>query len=120
MSSCAPRSFLEGGNLLADRRLPRSKLPRATAEKLPLSTTRTNILMPSSRSIQCSAGECNKDQERFEHLFRLSSIPNSGSTCGDAPASPRSRSGADTGSRGSARSRTLQGSALGRYAALEP
>ena len=30
--------------------------PRATAEKLPLSTTRTNILMPSSRSIRSSYG----------------------------------------------------------------
>jgi hypothetical protein len=46
--------LLERRNLLADRRLPCS---RATAEKLPLSTTRTNILMPSSRSIRSSPGK---------------------------------------------------------------
>ena len=50
-----PETFLKRRHLLADGWLavPSS---RATAEKLPLSTTRAKILMPSSRSIRPSRG----------------------------------------------------------------
>jgi hypothetical protein len=56
MRSCAPRCSSSAATclLIAGCPVPSS---RATAEKLPLSTTRTNILMPSSRSIRSSPGK---------------------------------------------------------------
>src|SRR5690348_1907256 len=56
MRSCAPRRSSSAATclLIAGCPVPSS---RATAEKLPLSTTRTNILMPSSRSIRSSYGK---------------------------------------------------------------